>query len=391
MTLPAKQPVHSRLGASSMYRWSACPGSVALCDTVPPSVSSSYAKEGTDAHALAAWFLTSGARIETWPLGKEFGYDNHGTWVTFTPNNEMLNAIGVYLNAIADIGVTNPAHRFFEQRFDLSAIHPGCFGTADAVLYDPPQRILHVIDYKHGAGIPVHPKNNPQLLYYGLGALENFKFPVKTIRLTIVQPRCGDPENAVRSWDVDLMTLIDFRADLKGYAEAAEAPNALLHAGDHCRFCPAAAICPELNAKRLRAVQMDFSPQVDYNPQALRAALDARPAVQAWLKAVDQFAYAEAEAGRCPPGYKLVNKKARRAWRDEEAALKFLKQSKFPESEILEPVSLKSPAQIEKLTGKNFMNAFVVAESSGTTLVADSDPRLPVTRSAEADFKAIEN
>jgi len=45
-------PDHSPLGASAMYRWLPCPGSVQLAvgHNEEPS---DYAKEGTDAHSLA--------------------------------------------------------------------------------------------------------------------------------------------------------------------------------------------------------------------------------------------------------------------------------------------------------------------------------------------------
>ena len=42
---------HAKLGASSAARWLACPPSVALSATMPDTASS-YAAEGTLAHAL---------------------------------------------------------------------------------------------------------------------------------------------------------------------------------------------------------------------------------------------------------------------------------------------------------------------------------------------------
>ena len=58
---------HSKIGASSMYRWSKCPGSVRLCEGIK-SVSSVYADEGTRAHELAASLL--GAQSGHWPRMK---------------------------------------------------------------------------------------------------------------------------------------------------------------------------------------------------------------------------------------------------------------------------------------------------------------------------------
>ena len=43
---------HARLSASSAFRWINCPGSVALSDQCPTPASSSYADEGTLAHAI---------------------------------------------------------------------------------------------------------------------------------------------------------------------------------------------------------------------------------------------------------------------------------------------------------------------------------------------------
>ena len=50
---------HSRIGASSMHRWSACPGSVVLSEGIE-SRSSDDAKLGTAAHALAEACLNQG-------------------------------------------------------------------------------------------------------------------------------------------------------------------------------------------------------------------------------------------------------------------------------------------------------------------------------------------
>ena len=44
---------HAKLGPSSASRWLNCPGSVALCATVPEEPSSEYADEGTFAHDIA--------------------------------------------------------------------------------------------------------------------------------------------------------------------------------------------------------------------------------------------------------------------------------------------------------------------------------------------------
>lgn len=364
---------HSRIGASSMYRWSECPGSVRLSAGIE-SKSSRYAEEGTEAHDLAARWLTAG-------IAPEF------------PDEEMQEAVKVYVDWVR--GLYEPGDTLLvEQRFDLSAIHRGCFGTSDCVLWKPKQKLLIVGDYKHGAGIPVEviedDKINPQLGYYGLGTLITTKFNPERVQLTIVQPRCNHPAGPIRSHTIDAIDLLDFSADLKDYARATEDPDAPLKAGDHCRFCPASGVCPELTSRATEAAKMEFGPAAPYDPAKLKLALDSREIVKAWLKALDEFAYAEAEAGRTPLGYKLVAKRATRKWRSEGEVITFLQDAGIKDDVMFEPRSLKSPAQLEKAVDKKVLAEFTVAESSGHTLVPESDKRPPVKLSAADEFKAIE-
>ena len=66
------------------------------------------------------------------------------------------------LRRATDAVRATPGKRHIEQQFDLSSVHHGCFGTADAVIWDAKAKLLTVMDYKHGAGIPV----NVTLLFY---------------------------------------------------------------------------------------------------------------------------------------------------------------------------------------------------------------------------------
>lgn len=394
-----------------MYRWSACPGSVRLSKGIE-TTSSAYAEEGSNAHALAARCLTK-LHNPGFYLGKTVTIDGR----TFTVDRDMAHAVQVYLDEVRSYN-SDGAKLTVEQRFDLSSVHEGCFGTADAVVWEPSLKTLTVIDYKHGAGIPVDVTGNPQLQYYGLGALLASGYPAEKVRLVVVQPRCEHADGPVREWVIDAIDLIDFKADLKAFALATEKDDAPLVLGGHCRFCPAAQLdpktmdqrCPALARRRQEVARMEFSPVVPYDPEQLRKALDSREIVKAWLKELDEFAYREAEAGRCPPGYKLVAKRPTRKWRDEGAAVDLL-QNTFGAKELAEmyePVSLRSPAQLEghlaamaafapevkakgkrKDAAKDFLAEYVVAESSGHTLAPDSDSRAPVNAGAAADFGSI--
>lgn len=231
---------HSPIGASGMYRWSKCPGSVKLCKDLP-NTPSTFAQEGIKAHEIAAAILETGI----WPTDED---------------PEMLAAIKVYIDTIKQDHV-GPTDLLVEHKFDLSVLHPGLFGTADCVIYYPNHKLLRVYDYKHGKGVPVEVENNPQLLYYGLGALISKKYRARTIELIVVQPRCDHKDGVVRRWQLPAINLIDFAADLKSFAVATEQPDAPLLSGSHCKFCPAAnGVCPIVYEKKIKKAQEDFEP-----------------------------------------------------------------------------------------------------------------------------------
>ena len=365
---------HSKVGASSMYRWSKCPGSVRECSKVP-NRESSYAAEGTAAHDLAAKILK-----------RSLGTGD------YAPSEDVAEAVQVYVDYVRSL-VLKADTLLIEQGFHLKELHPDLYGTADAVVWKPAEKHLHVIDYKHGAGVLVDVNGNPQLRYYALGALLSSGFPATKVTTTIVQPRCPHPDGAIRSETFDAFDLLDWAADLVDAVKRTEDPNAPLNSGDHCRFCPATAVCPAVHERATALAQLEFSPSaavpcgtqaVPYDAARLKQALDARPMLRAWLTALDEFAYAEAMAGRLPAevGYKLVEKRANRKWIDEELAAVALRKGGLKDEQIFETPAIKSSAQVEKLVGKKGFKEieadYVTKESSGFTLVPVDDPRQPV-------------
>jgi hypothetical protein len=367
------QIAHSSLGASSMYRWANCPGSVRLSKEAPPAPSSRYAEEGTLAHDHAAYRL-------------DLGYWRHDI------EQEMQDAVQVYTSAVL-AEVTPETKTFFEHRFDLSSIYPGCFGTADAVLYHSPKRLLQVFDYKHGAGIPVEVEGNSQLKYYGLGALLSLKLPVETVELIIVQPRCVHRDGPVRRTTFPAIELMDFAADLYEFAKATEDPNAKFESGDHCHFCPAKGICPELKTKAQAVAKTEFAP-AGMTVDEIAETLERLPILEAWIGAINSHAYQLAERGTKIPGFKLVAKRASRKWLDVTDAARKL-EHEFPQlSREFYDSSLKSVPQVEKLlppSSKDFLSELSVSVSSGNTLVRESDPRQEIkVLDARTEFLAAD-
>lgn len=370
---------HAKLSPSAGKRWMECPGSAALAAQFE-NKSSVYADEGTDAHTLGQ-ALIEGHIIEDSAVGVQLPKGN-----MVTP--EMLEAVKVYVDFVGlDIQPDDEWGVEEKLRFNDDV-----WGTTDYWRYRPSTSELLIADYKHGKGVAVEAKDNPQGLIYGLmkaKALGNRG--VSSITFVIVQPRAPHADGPIRSWSVDATQMLDFEDKLVDAIAATKAPEAPLVPGDWCRWCPAAASCPGLRSKVLDTARTDFAPGLPYDPAALREALDAIPLMETWIKATQEFAFTESLEGRAVPGWKLVEKRATRKWANEVEAASAL-SNLVPDDQLFEK-SLLSPAKVEKLLGKNGKTALaslVVSQSSGLTLVHESDkrPAAAARASAQEDFGA---
>jgi hypothetical protein len=379
------QAAHSDIGASSLYRWAACPASVRLSKGIVQQ-SSSFAEEGTLAHEYASDILLSkGKAGQLFPA--EFP--------------DMRDAVYEYVVLIREEWEADRDEGdvlLVEHRFHLKKIHPDAFGTADCVMYKHKARTLKVFDYKHGKGHVVSVRNNAQLKYYALGAILSLpQLKPTAIESIIVQPRAYHEEGSVRRETNTPMDILNFSAELVEHIKATLDPNAPIIAGDHCHFCPAKPHCPLLHEKMIDMAKQDFNTtdaQISgYDVEKLSRTLDMLTAVEAYISGVREFAYKEAERGIHIPNYKLVAKRAQRKWTDENGVAQRLAQRFNPTvtNECRTLPELKSVAQIEKVIGKKVFNEImgdlVVSVSSGTVLTEENDSRAPMIKGAE--FNAI--
>lgn len=406
---------HSRIGASSMYRWRACPGSVRLSEGMPNN-SSVYAAEGSVAHAWAEQKLRllMGEELDRplYVIGQKVVHDGHEIEVT----EDMETAVDFYVNTIWEHAQKPGCELRIEQRLDLSSIHPGMFGTSDAVVIEKAARRVTVYDLKFGAGIAVDAEDNEQMQFYAVGTLLGVETGVSEIEVVIVQPRAFHPLGPVRRWAFPAVDIFDFIADMKTAAVATEDPNAPLAAGDHCRFCPAQPVCQTLKDHNLKIAQTEFPPiegtvidgkparQPKYDPAKLNEVLRALPVIESWINSVKSFARAEALAGRGSDGHKLVRGRGSREVVDESGLKVWLVLGQGVEEKALyHPPKFKSPNQIEEIRGpdgkkvldtkaKKEMNSLHIrAVPGGLVLVPTEDARPAVVPGSEAqsEFNAV--
>lgn len=363
---------HSNLGASSMERWSTCPASVGISEGLP-NPSSPYASEGTIAHEICELALLSGKPATDW-LGESI--EPHKE-VVITEN--MTDAVKVYTDYITEQGKGKEVS--LEERVSLEFIKEGMFGTSDAFIYEP-FGTLEVVDYKHGQGYAVDVIDNPQLLYYALGASQGCDF--NEVKMTIVQPRAVHADGPIRSWTITPARLKEFEAEIKLAVKATEEDKPKFQPSvKGCKWCLAKAICPALKGKALSLAKDQFADEVEL-PKAsqmtgeeISKTLKNSALIKSWVESVEKHAKVMAESGVEVDGFKLVKAKKNRAWTDTTALVAEFGDL-FDDSDLYAPKKLKTPAALEKIVGKVDVARFSETPDGGLTLVKESDKRAKV-------------
>lgn len=400
--MSALPSAHSPAGASSAHRWMPCPGSVALSLELPPAPTSIYAAEGTFAHDHAADLLKTFQ--EPWELG---GLKGKVGEFEFEVDDEMVAGLEVYVGYIRSLPTSlakGPAICFVEHGFHIREISELCYGTADyGTVYDHPDGVtLEVVDFKYGKGKLVDPKMNYQLLYYAVCIWHSLTAAqqkmVKRVRLTIAQPRIDVTEGPVRSWDITPSYLTGWRDTvlkptfqrIDDILSQRASVDDNLTPGDWCGWCPAQKGCPGVRRSFVSAIERATAGAraEELEDWQLGEFADRKKMVLDFFSMIEDEIYVRAMKGTDIPGWKLVEKKSQRVFRD--GALAEL-QEKLG-SAIYEEPKVKSPAQVEKISSeaKKLVAKLAFKPNNGLTIAPESDTRTAVRRSAKDVFADIE-
>jgi len=353
----------SIVGGSTAKRVIGCPGSVALCAKMPPKPSSKYADEGTLLHNVMDLILTTGQTPESF-VGMEY----EGIKLT----DELINE-KVY-PALAALDAVDPNKEMeyaTETRVGFGDFLPGVFGSTD--LLGRIGNRAFILDWKFGSGVPVPADDNPQLMFYAAAAMRTPEVQwvfddCEEIECIIVQPP------SVKRWTTDKKRIKAFEQELLMAVKIAQLPDAPINTGDHCRWCAAKPTCPKMTGAVDRAVhaQLDI-----LNVTQISNYLKQADMLEQWITDLRALAHTMLEAGVVVPDWKLVAKRATRQWVHDNEALVVMLNEGIPKDELIVSKVI-SPAQAEKVLkkhGKQLPADQVVAVSSGSTLVAESDPR----------------
>ena len=382
---------HAILSASGAYRWLACPPSARLEEQFAETTST-YAEEGTLAHGIAEQKLRF--------LLKQISDQDYAQALQVFEKNEfysasMLDYIETYTSIV--IEKVNEAKArsadavvLLEQKLDFSDWVPEGFGTGDVVIIS--DGVLEIIDLKYGKGVPVAAEENAQMKLYALGALATFDslYDIKTVRMTIVQPRL----DSISSDEIPAETLYWWAdTELIKRAQLAWEGKGEFQAGEHCRFCRARYTCRARAEANLELAKMEFKKPELLTDEEIGEVLKQADDLKAWVSDVFDYALVQArDHGKKFPGWKLVEGRSVRQYADEGAVAKKLTEAGYKEEQIYEK-KLWGITAMEKLLGKTLFNellgGLVIKPPGKPTLVPEADkrPEINSIAAAMADFQ----
>lgn len=381
--------VHAKYSPSHAAIWGTCTASVGLESGIHDE-GSSYAEEGTLAHAIAEV-----------KLKKRFGLISDSEYKTALADlradtlyqSEMEGYTDTYVDEITRICTAFPENPYIvvEKRLDMGHIVPDCFGTADCVVQYG--TMLHIFDFKYGKGVMVSAENNPQLRLYALGAVREYSVfsEIKTVFMTIIQPRLDN----VQSASMPVNDLTAWGEALGSRVQGALITGGEFVAGEHCRFCKARAVCRErakslltLEEPKARADGGETLTDEEIGDILMRA-----QTLDNWVGALEEYVRDKLLHGGEVKGWKLVEGRSVRVIAEPDTAFAKLEAAGFDSDLLYERKPLGLTA-LEKLCGKKklteLIGQYITKPSGKPTLVPESDKRKAFSKKKlEEMFKIV--
>lgn len=360
---------HALLSPSSANRWIHCPPSVLLEEQFEDTTTQA-AEEGTVAHSFCEYKLKKALKRKVKRPTSDYDCDemqmHTDSYVDF-----VLEQVEIAKQTCIDPLV------LVEQRVDFSAYVKDGFGTADCLIIS--DNTLHVIDFKYGQGVLVDAYENPQLKCYALGALLMYEdlYDITAIKMTIFQPR---REN-VSSFETSITALKTWAEEvLKPQAKLALQGEGDYDVGEWCRFCKARDFCRKRAEENLKLAEKEFKEPPLLTDGEIEELLKVIPELTKWAN--DVIAYATDMAvshGKTWAGFKLVEGRSNRKYKDEEAVIKEAQAHGYTD---IFKTSLITLTEMQRLMGKEkfdeILGDLVIKPQGKLTLVPSEDKRQEV-------------
>lgn len=383
------------LSPSGAHRALNCPASWAL-ERQFPNKSTAYSDAGTLAHAIGELKLRNYFGVPNPLPKKEYNVEMKRLKQDPAYEAKMNDDTDMYVDAVKELALAFPTHPTLialEQRVDASEWAQDCWGTADCILAGSGK--LCIVDYKNGV-TPVAAEHNPQLMIYALGALSTYRIifgdSIKQISLTIVQPKAG----GVETWELSTEELLRWGEEvlrpgaalaLSGKGEARPDPNP----DGWCKFCRARHAC-----KARTEMLLKLTPSTDTDPKLLGDdelgdLLRRGASLKSWYEGLKDYALSAALSGRKIAGFKVVEGRGSRDWKDLDAAFAALRERGVEDAMLWErkPVSV---AGLEKVLGKKTFSSTAKglwAKKPGKPALVEEDDGRPTYSAAKVVFTEV--
>ena len=378
---------HATLSASSSHRWLNCPPSARLCENYA-DVTTDYAAEGTEAHALCEYQLKQSLGIPAEnPIENLTWYDEEMEDCAAGYAAYVMELLEAARQTCADPVV------MIEQRVDFSRWVKDGFGTADCILIA--DGVLNIVDYKHGKGVRVSAEKNPQMMLYALGSLEIFDgiYDIESVRMTIYQPRLSN----ISIFEMSKDTLLEWaNTELTQKAQLAYEGKGDFHSGDWCRFCKAKAECRERAKANLELAKYEFAEPPLLGDAEIADILGKLDGLTSWAADVKEYALQQAVNGKKWSGWKLVEGRSNRKYRSDTDVANVVAHAGFDPYEH----KVRGITAMQMLLGRSrfeeLLSPYIEKPQGKPTLVPESDkrpayePAQQIER-AKTDFEGEQN
>lgn len=371
---------HALLSASASHKWLHCTPSARLEEFIE-NTSSVFAAEGTAAHELSEYKLRKFLGIKTERPVSEFD------------SEELEQYTDVYVNFATELidqvraNCKDPVI-LIEQRLDYSYYVPEGFGTGDLLIVADEN--LDIVDLKYGKGVTVSAEDNPQMKLYAIGALNLFDslYDIKKVRMTIVQPRL----ESISTYEMLTEDLLSWAEnELKPKADLAFKGEGDFLSGEHCRFCRVRHNCRARAEEFLDVAKYEFKKPDLLTDEEIADILFIADRLSTWANDVYSFAsHLAINEGKQWPGFKLVQGRANRKYKDEKAVIKVCEENGITD---IYSKSLLGITAMEKLIGKKKFNEvlgeLIESPEGKPTLVISSDKRkeIKINNTLVTDFE----
>lgn len=411
---------HSPYGGSQRERYAACPPSIRISlpymeenpePITPVELVRAIAEdrlEKAPARITAAFEGSLGHAVQELVLKGEISLVQVRNKWPQTLSRELLDAVAVSVDFVRHNMQRDSKSRILVER--EFRIDDDAWGSCDVVIILPTLGEVHVIDLKLGKGYWVDAQANKQLRFYAVGLwlageVQAGKKPGPEWHLWIMQPRYPMEDGTTAREEVlTHQQVLDEAVLLETEIAAAKLGAGEPNPGSWCRWCPGAIACPAQLKLAEEQLANDFLPAT--LPQdapalfgvSLGEILRRAEKVEAWIKNLREYAYAEAEKGNPPVGWKLVAKRGMRYWKDGVREIlpdALISGLGLPEQAVYKEREVRSVAQIEEqvklgslaLDREKFAKLFE-SRSNGYKLVTEESGGEPVRLqdTLKADF-----